>query len=111
MIQDQTQVLAEQVRNAVASTAPMVIEGGNTKAFLGRLTQGEGIGLSEHRGIVAHEPSELVVTALAGTPLSELKAALHEAGQMLAETVQLARACHRTVTKAQYPASHPEKHW
>jgi len=36
-----------------------------------------------HRGIVAYEPTELVITARAGTPLSELEATLEERGQML----------------------------
>jgi glycolate oxidase FAD binding subunit len=34
-------------------------------------------------GIVSHEPTELVITARAGTPLAELEAALAEAGQCL----------------------------
>ncbi len=83
MIQDQTQGLVDQVREALARTTPLVIEGGGTKAFMGRLTQGEGLNLGGHRGVVAHEPSELVVTALSGTPLSELQTRLREAGQML----------------------------
>ena len=35
-------------------------------------------------GIISYEPSELVVTVRAGTPLSELEAALAEKGQCLA---------------------------
>jgi glycolate oxidase FAD binding subunit len=35
------------------------------------------------RGVVAYEPSELVITALAGTPLAELEAVLAARGQML----------------------------
>ena len=34
-------------------------------------------------GIVAHEPSELVITVRAGTPLAEVEAALAEKGQHL----------------------------
>ena len=83
MVHDQTQTLVDQVREALTKTTPLVIEGGGTKAFMGRLTQGEGLRLGNHRGVVAHEPSELVVTALAGTPLSELQTCLREAGQML----------------------------
>ena len=37
----------------------------------------------EHRGIVSYDPTELVVTVRAGTPLTELEAALDAAGQML----------------------------
>ena len=39
--------------------------------------------MREHRGIVSYDPTELVVTARAGTPLAELEATLDEAGQML----------------------------
>ena len=37
-----------------------------------------------HRGIVDYEPTELVITARAGTPLAEMEATLDERGQMLA---------------------------
>jgi glycolate oxidase FAD binding subunit len=39
--------------------------------------------VSGHRGIVSYEPSELVVTARAGTPLAEIEAVLAEHGQLL----------------------------
>jgi len=40
--------------------------------------------LSPYRGIVDYEPSELVITARCGTPLSEIEAALANRGQFLA---------------------------
>ncbi len=36
-----------------------------------------------HRGIVNYDPTELVITARAGTPLVAIEAALESAGQML----------------------------
>ncbi len=45
---------------------------------------GELLDVSAHRGIVTYEPSELVVTARAATPLAELGAALAARGQWLA---------------------------
>lgn len=36
-----------------------------------------------HRGIVNYDPTELVITARAGTPLMAIEAALESAGQML----------------------------
>ena len=39
---------------------------------------------SAYRGIVEYEPTELVITARAGTPLAEIEAALRDKGQMLA---------------------------
>lgn len=40
--------------------------------------------LSAYRGIINYEPSELVITARAGTPLSEIEATLAQKGQALA---------------------------
>jgi glycolate oxidase FAD binding subunit len=40
--------------------------------------------LRPYRGIVDYEPSELVITARCGTPLSEIEAALADRGQFLA---------------------------
>ena len=49
-----------------------------------RPTAGEPLDTRGLRGIVSYEPSELVVTLRAGTPLAELEALLAERGQMLA---------------------------
>ena len=49
----------------------------------GRL-RGETLAVNAYRGIVDYEPTELVITARAGTPLAEIEAALREQGQMLA---------------------------
>ena len=40
--------------------------------------------MTGHRGIVQYEPTELVITARAGTTLAEVEATLAERGQMLA---------------------------
>ncbi len=47
------------------------------------MLQGEILGTSALAGITSYEPSELVVTVRAGTPLAELEAALAEKGQCL----------------------------
>ena len=82
--EDCAQALAEQVRDAAARRTPLSIVGGGTKAFLGRRTEGEPLDVSKHRGLIAYEPSELVVTARAGTRLAEIEAQLTGHGQMLA---------------------------
>ena len=74
----------EQVRSAAAAGGCIAIRGGDTKAFYGRPTAGEPLDTRGLRGIVSYEPSELVVTLRAGTPLAELEALLAERGQMLA---------------------------
>ena len=75
--------LIDQVRAAAAARTPLRITGGDTKAFYGEPSAGETLSTTGWRGIVSHEPSELVVTVRAGTPLDELEAALAEAGQSL----------------------------
>ena len=77
------QALIEQVRAARASQTALNITGGNTKAFYGETPQGLPLDITGLRGISSYEPSELVVTARAGTPLAELEAALAEQGQCL----------------------------
>ncbi|MDX1431579.1 MAG: glycolate oxidase subunit GlcE [Gammaproteobacteria bacterium] len=80
---DTTPELVEQTIRAAESATPLNIVGGGSKSFLGRLTQAEPLHLGAHRGIVSYEPTELVVTARAGTPLVELESVLAERNQML----------------------------
>ena len=74
---------AEQIRQARAQRRQVDIRGGNTKAFYGGPQQGLMLDTTVLRGISSYEPTELVVTARAGTPLAELEAALTEKGQCL----------------------------
>ena len=76
--------LQERVRAAAAHHLPLRIRGGGSKDFLGESLQGEILDTRPLRGISSYEPSELVVTVQAGTPLRELEAALAEQGQCLA---------------------------
>ncbi len=77
--------LVEQVRAARGRKTALDIRGGGTKAFYGEPARGgEPLSLRELAGISSYEPSELVVTARAGTPLAELEAALAEKNQCLA---------------------------
>jgi len=78
------QQLIDQIRTAAAQRIPLRIRGGGSKDFYGETLQGELLDTTPWRGIVSYEPSELVVTARAGTPLAELEAALAEKGQCLA---------------------------
>jgi glycolate oxidase FAD binding subunit len=80
---DISQSLQQQVIEAYEHRTPQKIIGGNSKAFYGRVTEGEELNLQSHRGILNYEPTELVVTARAGTTLDELEQALAERGQML----------------------------
>ncbi|GAB2525125.1 glycolate oxidase subunit GlcE [Simplicispira piscis] len=75
--------MIEQVRAAGARQAPLHIRGGGSKDFHGTLPPGELLDTRDWRGIVSHEPTELVVTVRAGTPLAELEAVLSEKNQCL----------------------------
>ncbi|MEZ5704870.1 MAG: glycolate oxidase subunit GlcE [Burkholderiaceae bacterium] len=80
---DTPTALIEQIRQAATNRTPLRICGGDTKAFYGNPTTGEPLSTADWRGITSHEPTELVVTARAGTPLAELEAALADKGQCL----------------------------
>ncbi|SFD15672.1 glycolate oxidase FAD binding subunit [Thiohalospira halophila DSM 15071] len=81
--QDREAELAAAVAEAAASGTPLAIRGGGTRAGCGRPEAGTPLAVAGHSGIVAYEPSELVVTVRGGTPLAELEAALAAEGQML----------------------------
>lgn len=75
--------ITDRVRAAAADQTPLRIRGGGTKDFHGLALHGEVLDTRGLNGIVSYEPSELVVTARAGTPLAELEALLAEQGQCL----------------------------
>ena len=75
--------LQEQLKHAIDTQQSLVIQGTNSKAFYGNPVQGSSISLANHSGIVSYEPTELVITALAGTPIHEIEAALHDNNQIL----------------------------
>lgn len=76
--------LRDRILDARARRASLEIRGGGTKAFYGEAPRGEPLELDELTGISSYEPSELVITARAGTPLAELESVLAERGQCLA---------------------------
>lgn len=81
---DRTEELQAAVRAAYEARTPLRVVGGDTKAFLGRPVDASPLSITEHRGIISHEPTELVLTVRAGTPVAEVERALAERGQMLA---------------------------
>ncbi len=82
--QDLGQVLQQQVRAAYEQGRPLHIVGSGSKGFYGRRVAAIPLALTGHRGVVSYEPTELVITARAGTPLVEIETLLAEHGQMLA---------------------------
>ncbi|RQO35291.1 glycolate oxidase subunit GlcE [Variovorax sp. KBW07] len=77
------QQIVERIRAATTDATPLCILGGGTKDFHGEAPQGETLRTTGLTGITSYEPSELVVTVRAGTPLAELEAVLAEKGQCL----------------------------
>ncbi|ANY15758.1 glycolate oxidase subunit GlcE [Bordetella pseudohinzii] len=80
--------LCDQVMTAHAGHKPLIIAGGGSKRFYGNPRHAAPghyvLDMTAYRGILNYQPSELVVTVRAGTPLAELEAALAEQRQMLA---------------------------
>ncbi|MCK4587361.1 MAG: glycolate oxidase subunit GlcE [Gammaproteobacteria bacterium] len=81
---DCSKELAEQVRRAFSEDIPLCIDGGGSKVFEGRPVEGKSLSVLGHHGIIDHAPSELVITARAGTPLADIESRLAGASQMLA---------------------------
>ncbi len=73
----------DAVRSAASAARPLCIRGGGSKDFYGQAPAGEVLDTRGLAGIVAYEPTELVITVRGGTPLSEVEMALAQAGQML----------------------------
>jgi glycolate oxidase FAD binding subunit len=76
--------LQERVLAASGNQTPLRVHGARTKDFYGESLMGEPLNVAGYRGIVDYEPSELVISARCGTPLSEIERALAERGQFLA---------------------------
>ncbi len=80
-------LLQARIREAAARGQVLQIRGQGSKQFYGGEARGELLELGELpglSGISAYEPTELVVTAKAATPLAELEAQLAAQGQHLA---------------------------
>jgi glycolate oxidase FAD binding subunit len=75
--------LQAQIRTAATVQSPLVIRGGGTKDFYGQAVAGSVLDVTPYAGILDYDPTELVVTARAGTPLADLERTLRASGQML----------------------------
>lgn len=74
----------EAIRAASAQSRPLRITGHGSKDFYGEPPRGEVLSTLALQGITAYEPSELYLSALAGTPIAEVEAALAPHRQRLA---------------------------
>ncbi len=74
----------EQIRVSAQRRVGLRIRGGGSKEFYGEAPRGELFDTRDYAGIVDYEPTELVITARAGTPLADIEQTMADAGQMLA---------------------------
>jgi glycolate oxidase FAD binding subunit len=81
--QDKSKELATLIVDANKDERKLNIVGGNSKLFYGRQIEGDVVHLAEHAGVINYEPSELVITARAGTNLSEIEKELANKNQRL----------------------------
>ncbi len=82
--QDLSSRLCEQVCAALDAQRPLRIQGGGSKSFYGRTPSGDLLEVAGHRGVTHYAPTELVLSARAGTPLADIEQLLREQRQMLA---------------------------
>jgi len=80
--------LIESFRHTLAAArrhaTPLSISAGDSKAFYGRQPRGDTFSIREYTGVIDYSPTELVISARAGTPLTEIEAALTAENQGLA---------------------------
>ena len=78
------QQFRDRIMSATRSGTALRIRGNGTKDWYGRELNGEPLDTTAYSGIISYDPTELVVTARAGTNLREIGKALAEKKQMLA---------------------------
>lgn len=76
--------LSQAIRDAGERRQALRIRGGGSKDFYGGELRGAILDVGAYSGIVDYEPTELVITARAGTPLREIEDTMRAQGQMLA---------------------------
>ena len=84
MDSENSKAFSDQIRAAAAARRALRFRGGGSKDFYGNEPRGELLDTRSQSGIVAYEPTELVVTARCGTLLSDLEQELSAQRQLLA---------------------------
>ena len=83
-MQEVIEQFSETIRKAAADKTLLRIRGSGSKDFYGLVLIGDVLDTRVLTGIVDYEPTELVLTACAGTALRDVEKALADRGQMLA---------------------------
>ena len=76
--------VADAISDAVRSDTPLEVRGGGSKATIGAPRNAAVLDMSGFSTVIDYDPAELVLTAGAGTPLSQIEALVESEGQMLA---------------------------
>lgn len=84
MHNDLSLIIRQQIEEAYQTESPLTIIGNDTKKFYGPPIEGTPLIMNQYSGILNYEPTELVITACAGTPLNEIESLLDQNGQQLA---------------------------
>lgn len=93
--------VARIIGAATAAREPLAIEGnGSKRAFLRPVQAARTLTTRRLSGITLYKPTELVLSARAGTPLPEIEAALAQHGQMIAPEPPDTRALFGTAMPA-----------
>lgn len=74
----------ERIQRAGVAKEPLSIQGSGSKQFYGGAPVGALLAMTDYVGVIDYDPKELVITARAGTTLTEIEVLLLESGQMLA---------------------------
>ncbi|HPR06182.1 MAG TPA: FAD-binding protein, partial [Denitromonas sp.] len=77
--------LSSAIKDAATAKMPLVVRGAGSKSAMGRPLGGYAMSLTTERmrGVSLYEPTELVIGALPGTPVSEIDRMLAKHNQML----------------------------
>jgi len=73
-----TEELAAMIADAAASKRKLELRGGGSKAEVGAPREAEIVEMTAFTGVIDYDPSELVITLGAGTPLEEVEALVLE---------------------------------
>jgi glycolate oxidase FAD binding subunit len=73
----------EQIIEAGKQNTALSIEGGASKDWFGNATSPHTLSTKSYQGILDYQAEELVITACAGTPITEIEDALTQKNQML----------------------------
>jgi glycolate oxidase FAD binding subunit len=82
--QELLQQFRQQILAAGKTGSAICIQGGGSKSWYGNLVPGDILDTRAYSGVINYEPTELYITARAGTPLREIEDLLAQHGQMLA---------------------------